>query len=125
MWPHTSYTVVWPSSPSSLFGTDSSLITFDMIVLLARVLLVDFSPPFDADTCEYLHDALVNFFSLVTHLSGPCRTPFFGLFVLKTGYPEVKRLNFDIRYFLKLNLAWFIENVYFPVESFCFKAITK
>ncbi|CAH3019570.1 unnamed protein product, partial [Porites evermanni] len=49
---------------------------------IARVLLVDYSPPFDADTCEYLHDALVNFFSLVTHLSGPCRTPFFGLFAL-------------------------------------------
>ncbi|KAJ7379183.1 Meiosis 1 [Desmophyllum pertusum] len=53
----------------------------------ARVLLVDYSPPFDADTCEYLHDALVNFFSLVTHLSGPCRTPFFGLFAL-TSHPE-------------------------------------
>lgn len=48
----------------------------------ARVLLVDYSPPFDADTCEYLHDTLVNFFSLVTHLSGPCRTPFFGLIAL-------------------------------------------
>ncbi|CAH3043281.1 unnamed protein product, partial [Porites lobata] len=51
-------------------------------LFIARVLLVDYSPPFDADTCEYLHDALVNFFSLVTHLSGPCRTPFFGLFAL-------------------------------------------
>ena len=55
---------------------------------LARVLLVDYSPPFDADTCEYLHDALVNFFSLVNHLSGPCRTPFFGLFAL-IDHPEV------------------------------------
>ncbi|XP_015762012.1 PREDICTED: meiosis 1 arrest protein-like [Acropora digitifera] len=53
----------------------------------ARVLLVDYSPPFDADTCEFLHEALVNFFSLVTHLSGPCRTPFFGLFALKS-FPE-------------------------------------
>ncbi|XP_068708098.1 meiosis 1 arrest protein-like [Montipora foliosa] len=50
----------------------------------ARVLFVDCSPPLDADICEYLHEALVNFFSLVTHLSGPCRTPFFGLFVLKS-----------------------------------------
>ena len=58
------------------------------VCLLARVLLVDYSPPFDADTCEYLHDALVNFFSLVTHLSGPCRTPFFGLFAL-IDHPEV------------------------------------
>ncbi|XP_074612698.1 meiosis 1 arrest protein-like [Acropora palmata] len=53
----------------------------------ARVLLVDYSPPFDADTCEFLHEALVNFFSLVTHLSGPCRTPFFGLVALKS-FPE-------------------------------------
>ena len=58
------------------------------VCFLARVLLVDYSPPFDADTCEYLHDALVNFFSLVTHLSGPCRTPFFGLFAL-IDHPEV------------------------------------
>lgn len=62
----------------------------DMIsyFIIARVLLVDYSPPFDADTCEYLYDTLMNFFSLVTHLSGPCRTPFFGLFVLKEN-PEV------------------------------------
>lgn len=59
-----------------------------MCCFLARVLLVDYSSPLDADTCEYLHDALVNFFSLVTHLSGPCRTPFFGLFAL-TDHPEV------------------------------------
>ncbi|XP_022802610.1 meiosis 1 arrest protein-like [Stylophora pistillata] len=53
----------------------------------ARVLLVDYSTPFDADTCEYLQETLVNFFSLVTHLSGPCRTPFFGLIAL-TSPPE-------------------------------------
>lgn len=111
MWPQTSYSSL--VCPISLFGTDSSLITFDMIVLLARVLLVDFSPPFDADTCEYLHDALANFFSLVTHLSGPCRTPFFGLFILKTGYPEVNfRLSFDKRYFLELYLTWFITFIF-------------
>ena len=55
---------------------------FEIYLFPARVLLVDYSPPFDADTCEYLHDTLVNFFSLVTHLSGPCRTPFFGLIAL-------------------------------------------
>ena len=66
-----------------------------VFLLIARVLLVDYSPPFDPDTCEYLHDALVNFFSLVTHLSGPCRTPFFGLFAL-TSYFEVSRLCFKI-----------------------------
>ena len=54
---------------------------------------MDYSPPFDADTCEYLHDALVNFFSLVTHLSGPCRTPFFGLFAL-TKFVEVSSAFF-------------------------------
>ena len=71
-------------------------------VLLARVLLVDLSPPFDADTCECLHDALVNFFSLVTHLSGPCRTPFFGLFAL-TDHPEVSLLSSDIPYYMKFS----------------------
>ncbi|PFX18019.1 Meiosis 1 arrest protein [Stylophora pistillata] len=54
---------------------------------MPRVLLVDYSTPFDADTCEYLQETLVNFFSLVTHLSGPCRTPFFGLIAL-TSPPE-------------------------------------
>ena len=71
-----------------------SLIFYAFLILfIARVLLVDYSPPFDADTCEYLHDALVNFFSLVTHLSGPCRTPFFGLFAL-TKFVEVSRTLF-------------------------------
>lgn len=63
-------------------------VAFFFLFIIARVLLVDYSPPFDADTCEFLHEALVNFFSLVTHLSGPCRTPFFGLFALKS-FPEV------------------------------------
>lgn len=66
-------------------------VTFVFSFITARVLLVDYSPPFDADTCEFLHEALVNFFSLVTHLSGPCRTPFFGLFALKS-FPEVSQL---------------------------------
>lgn len=62
---------------------------------LARVLLVDYSSPLDADTCEYLYDALVNFFSLVAHLSGPCRTPFFGLIAL-TDHLEVSMFCSDI-----------------------------
>ena len=65
-----------------LHSIQKVLFFFEIYLFPARVLLVDYSPPFDADTCEYLHDTLVNFFSLVTHLSGPCRTPFFGLIAL-------------------------------------------
>ena len=65
-----------------LHSIQKVLFFFEIYLFPARVLLVDYSPPFDADTCEHLHDTLVNFFSLVTHLSGPCRTPFFGLIAL-------------------------------------------
>ncbi|XP_032234990.2 meiosis 1 arrest protein isoform X1 [Nematostella vectensis] len=53
----------------------------------ARILLVDYQPPFDADSCEYLQQSLTDFFSLVTHLNGPSRAPLFGLFALGR-YPE-------------------------------------
>lgn len=72
----------------------------------ARVLLVDYSPPFDADTCEYLHDTLVNFFSLVTHLSGPCRTPFFGLIALTSPLENLFNLQHVRGNFPKLHTAF-------------------
>ncbi|XP_027045665.1 meiosis 1 arrest protein-like [Pocillopora damicornis] len=71
-----------------------------------RVLLVDYSPPFDADTCEYLHDTLVNFFSLVTHLSGPCRTPFFGLIALTSPLENLFNLQHVRGNFPKLHTAF-------------------
>ncbi|XP_078359773.1 meiosis 1 arrest protein-like isoform X2 [Oculina patagonica] len=85
----------------------------------ARVLLVDYSPPFDADTCEYLHDTLVNFFSLVTHLSGPCRTPFFGLFAL-TSHPEnVFTLQHVRGNFPRLHTAFEELKLFFKEKSAC------
>ncbi|CAH3104454.1 unnamed protein product [Pocillopora meandrina] len=72
----------------------------------ARVLLVDYSTPFDADTCEYLHDTLVNFFSLVTHLSGPCRTPFFGLIALTSPIENLFNLQHVRGNFPKLHTAF-------------------
>ena len=68
---------------------------------------MDCSPPFDADSCEYLHDALVNFFSLVTHLSGPCRTPFFGLFAL-TKFVEVSPLYLFFEFFICIAKSFMI-----------------
>ncbi|XP_013421029.1 meiosis 1 arrest protein [Lingula anatina] len=53
----------------------------------ARMLLVDFSSNFDADTGHSLTQALENFFALVCNLGGPNRTPFFGLISL-SDYPE-------------------------------------
>ncbi|KAK3755532.1 hypothetical protein QZH41_019906 [Actinostola sp. cb2023] len=53
----------------------------------AHILLVDYQPPFDADISEYVYQSLEDLFALVCNLSGPCRTPLFGLFALGS-YPE-------------------------------------
>ncbi|XP_064635090.1 meiosis 1 arrest protein-like [Lineus longissimus] len=53
----------------------------------ARIMLVDFSAPFDMDTCHTLQQSVGRFFCLACNLSGPPRAPFFGLFALG-NYPE-------------------------------------
>ncbi|XP_071499340.1 meiosis 1 arrest protein-like [Diadema antillarum] len=48
----------------------------------ARIVLVDFSPPFSAEICQTLYQVLEHTLSLVCSMTGPCRVPFFGLFAL-------------------------------------------
>ncbi|XP_071831211.1 meiosis 1 arrest protein-like [Apostichopus japonicus] len=48
----------------------------------ARVLLVDFTPPFSSATCQSVCNGLDNLFTLVCNMTGPCRVPYFGLFAL-------------------------------------------
>ncbi|XP_072172086.1 meiosis 1 arrest protein-like [Diadema setosum] len=48
----------------------------------ARIVLVDYSPPFSAEICQTLYQVLEHTLSLVCSMTGPCRVPFFGLFAL-------------------------------------------
>lgn len=45
----------------------------------AHVLIVDLSKPFNHDILANLYESVTGFFSLVTHINGPCRVPLFGL----------------------------------------------
>ena len=54
----------------------------------ARAVLVDFHPPMDTSTCLNIQEALSSTLTLLHHVAGPCRLPFFSLIVLG-NYPEV------------------------------------
>ena len=54
----------------------------------ARAVLVDFHPPMDTSTCLNVQEALSSTLTLLHHVAGPCRLPFFSLIVLG-NYPEV------------------------------------
>ena len=47
--------------------------------LIAHVLMLDISQPFNHDVLVNLYQSLTDFFSLVTQMSGPSRVPLFGL----------------------------------------------
>lgn len=53
----------------------------------AHVLIVDISKPFNHDMLTNLYESVTSFFSLVTHINGPCRVPLFGLTAVGQ-YPE-------------------------------------
>ena len=57
----------------------------------ARAVLVDFHPPMDTSTCLNIQEALSSTLTLLHHVAGPCRLPFFSLIVLG-NYPEVMNM---------------------------------
>lgn len=53
---------------------------------LPQILIVDVKPPFWANTCSKLCEALENFFSLVCSLAGPSRMPLLSLYVVQNQH---------------------------------------
>lgn len=60
--------------------------------MLAHVLIIDISEPFNHDALANVHQSLTDFFSLVTHISGPSKVPLFGLTTVGQ-YAEVSTEN--------------------------------
>uniref|UniRef100_A0A8C0J4N8 Meiosis 1 associated protein n=1 Tax=Chelonoidis abingdonii TaxID=106734 RepID=A0A8C0J4N8_CHEAB len=53
---------------------------------LPQILIVDVKPPFWANTCSKLCEALENFFCLACSLAGPCRIPLLSLYVVQNQH---------------------------------------
>uniref|UniRef100_A0A674KAX4 Meiosis 1 associated protein n=1 Tax=Terrapene triunguis TaxID=2587831 RepID=A0A674KAX4_9SAUR len=53
---------------------------------LPQILIVDVKPPFWANTCSKLCEALENFFCLASSLAGPCRIPLLSLYVVQNQH---------------------------------------
>ncbi|CAM5110643.1 unnamed protein product [Eretmochelys imbricata] len=53
---------------------------------LPEILIVDVKPPFWANTCSKLCEALENFFCLACSLAGPCRIPLLSLYVVQNQH---------------------------------------
>ncbi|XP_071809144.1 meiosis 1 arrest protein-like isoform X1 [Asterias amurensis] len=83
----------------------------------ARILLVDFSPPFSSDTRHILHKTLEELFALVCSMSGPSRVPFFGLYALSSHAENLLPLQSVKGNFQRLYNA-FQELKSFPVDEF-------
>uniref|UniRef100_A0A8C5F2R3 Uncharacterized protein n=1 Tax=Gopherus evgoodei TaxID=1825980 RepID=A0A8C5F2R3_9SAUR len=53
---------------------------------LPQIVIVDVKPPFWANTCSKLCEALENFFCLACSLAGPCRIPLLSLYVVQNQH---------------------------------------
>ncbi len=63
------------------------------IVLAARAVLIDFTPPITLDTLTNIQQSLSNTLSLLNHLSGGhVRVPYISFIVLG-NYPEVRSIS--------------------------------
>ncbi|XP_022106402.1 meiosis 1 arrest protein-like [Acanthaster planci] len=88
----------------------------------ARILLVDFSLPFNAGICHLVHKSLEELFAVVCSMPGIPRIPYFGLFALGTHAENLFPLqhikgNFQRLYNALQELKSFTSDSFMTMES--------